>query len=181
MTRYIENSHYSAMTFMWHLLARIGQQILRHCVMDKITTEQRSANMARIRNRDTKLEVYIRKQLFLRGFRFRKNVGTLPGRPDIVFPRYRAIIQVHGCFWHGHLDCKNFRIPKSNVEFWSEKISKNQERDKKTEELLKQSNWRVRVVWECELENIPKEKHTEFFDSLASWLRETHALKMRCF
>ena len=149
--------------------------------MDKITTEQRSANMARIRNRDTKQEVYIRKQLFLRGFRFRKNVSTLPGRPDIVFPRYRAIIQVHGCFWHGHLGCKNFRIPKSNVEFWSEKISRNQERDKNTEELLKQSNWRVRVIWECELENIPEEKHAEFFDSLASWLRETPALKSRVF
>lgn len=145
--------------------------------MDKITTKQRSANMARIRNRDTKQEVYIRKQLFLRGFRFRKNVSTLPGRPDIVFPRYRAIIQVHGCFWHGHLGCKNFRIPKSNVEFWSEKISRNQERDKNTEELLKQGNWRVRVIWECELENIPKENHAQFFDSLASWLRETPALK----
>lgn len=134
--------------------------------MDKITKEQRSANMARIRSRDTKPEVFVRKNLFSRGLRFRKNVNNLPGRPDIVFPRYRAIIQVHGCFWHGHGNCKISKIPKSNSEYWSGKILRNQERDRNTETLLEEMGWRVKVVWECELQSRSKDKQAT---SLTRW------------
>lgn len=139
--------------------------------MDRLTKEQRSANMARISSRDTKPEVHVRRQLFSRGLRFRKNVAKLPGRPDIVFPRYKAIIQIHGCFWHGHRDCKISRTPKSNIEYWSAKISRNRERDRDAEGRLQQEGWRVKVIWECDLKSIPKEEQAEFFDSLASWVR----------
>lgn len=92
---------------------------------DIMTPEQRSRNMAAIKGKDTKPEMIVRKYLFSRGMRFRVQVRKLPGTPDIVLPKYKTVIFVNGCFWHGHEDCKYFRLPKSNVEFWKEKIKRN--------------------------------------------------------
>lgn len=92
---------------------------------DIMTPEQRSRNMAAIKGKDTKPEIIMRKYLFSRGMRFRVQVRKLPGTPDIVLPKYKTVIFVNGCFWHGHEDCKYFRLPKSNVEFWKEKIKRN--------------------------------------------------------
>ena len=111
----------------------------------------RSYNMSRIKGKDTKPEEIVRKYLFSMGLRYRKNASELPGKPDIVFPKYKACVFVNGCFWHKHDGCKYFVWPKSNVEFWKEKITKNVERDEKSRALLQDAGWRVIVVWECEL------------------------------
>ena len=113
--------------------------------------EKRSYNMSQIRGKDTKPEEKVRKYLFSQGFRYRKNVSTLPGKPDIVLPKYRTCIFVNGCFWHKHEGCKYFIWPKNNAEFWRNKILANKERDKKAIESLKQAGWRVITIWECEL------------------------------
>lgn len=118
---------------------------------DVHTSEQRSYNMARIRYKDTKPEELVRKYLFSQGFRYRKNDTRLPGKPDIVLPKYKTVIFVNGCFWHGHEDCKYFVWPKNNAEFWKEKISGNIERDIRNYAELREHGWRVITVWECEL------------------------------
>ncbi len=117
-------------------------------MVDVLTEEQRQLNMSRIRGRDTKPEMLIRRGLHARGFRYRLQDRSLPGRPDLVFPRYKAVILVHGCFWHGH-DCPMFRLPATRSEFWSEKIAANQSRDARAHEALLASGWRVLIVWEC--------------------------------
>lgn len=117
-------------------------------MVDVLTEEQRQLNMSRIRGRDTKPEMLIRRGLHARGFRYRLQDRSLPGRPDLVFPRYKAVILVHGCFWHGH-DCPMFRLPATRSEFWSEKIAANQSRDARAHEALLASGWRVLTVWEC--------------------------------
>jgi DNA mismatch endonuclease (patch repair protein) len=119
--------------------------------VDNKTPEARSYNMSRIRSKDTAPEETVRKYLFSRGFRYRKNDNRLPGKPDIVLPKYKTVIFVNGCFWHKHEGCKYFVWPKSNQEFWHKKISATAERDKKDYQLLKEMGWRVLVVWECEL------------------------------
>jgi DNA mismatch endonuclease (patch repair protein) len=116
--------------------------------MDVLTREQRQLNMSRIRGKDTKPELLLRRGLHAAGVRFRLHPLELPGRPDIVFPRYRAIIQVHGCFWHGH-GCPLFRWPATRSEFWSRKISRNRERDQHANQALLAAGWRVLTVWEC--------------------------------
>lgn len=120
---------------------------------DVKTPEQRSRNMAAIKGKDTKPEMIVRKYLFSRGLRFRVQVRKLPGTPDIVLPKYKAAIFVNGCFWHGHEGCKYFRLPKSNVEFWKEKIERNIERDRESMQALLDLGWKVIRVWECELRN----------------------------
>lgn len=107
--------------------------------------------MSRISGKDTKPEVLVRKYLFSKGFRYRKNDVRLPGKPDIVLAKYKTVIFVNGCFWHGHEGCRYFVWPKNNAQFWRTKISGNVERDKKTYYQLNQLGWRVIVVWECEL------------------------------
>ena len=107
--------------------------------------------MSQIKGKDTKIEVLVRKALFSDGFRFRKNDNRLPGKPDIVLPKYKTVIFINGCFWHLHANCKNARIPKSNSAFWESKLNKNVENDLKIQDLLIQAGWRVLVVWECEL------------------------------
>lgn len=119
--------------------------------MDTLTPEQRSLNMSRIHSRDTKPEVIVRKYLFAKGLRYRKNDKRFPGHPDIVFPKYKTVIFVHGCFWHGHEGCRYFRIPSSNVEFWEVKIRRNRERDKKDAAELEKLGWKVITVWECRI------------------------------
>ena len=106
--------------------------------------------MSHIRCRNTKPEEMVRKYLFAHGFRYRKNVSNLPGKPDIVLPKYRTVIFVNGCFWHKH-DCSRFVWPTSNEEYWKNKINRNVERDINNMQLLKDSGWRVITIWECEL------------------------------
>ena len=119
-------------------------------MVDVLTPEQRQLNMSRIRGRDTKPEMLIRRGLHARGLRYRLHDRSLPGRPDLVFRRHHAVILVHGCFWHGH-DCPMFRLPATRREFWSAKIGANQRRDAKSHEALVVSGWRVLTVWECSL------------------------------
>lgn len=109
--------------------------------------------MSRIAGMDTKPEIKVRRHLHFLGFRFRKNVKELPGKPDIVLPKHRCVIFVHGCFWHGHPNCRRADLPESNKEFWKEKISKTILRDKEKEKQLKALGWRVLTVWQCELRN----------------------------
>lgn len=115
------------------------------------TKEDRSYNMSRISGKNTKPEKLVRKYLFSQGFRYRKNDRKLPGTPDLVLPKYRTVIFINGCFWHGHEGCKYFVWPKSNVDFWRNKILTNIARDKLQTKQLKQMGWTVLVVWECEL------------------------------
>ncbi len=134
------------------------------------TPEQRSRNMAAIKGKDTKPEMIVRKYLFSRGLRFRVQVRKLPGTPDIVLPKYKTAIFVNGCFWHGHEGCKYFRLPKSNVEFWKEKIERNIERDRESLQALLDSGWKVIRVWECELRNKANREETlnEIYNSITS-------------
>lgn len=120
---------------------------------DVMTSEQRSRCMAAVKGKDTKPEMIVRKYLFSQGLRFRVQVRKLPGTPDIVLPKYKTVIFVNGCFWHGHEGCKYFRLPKSNVEFWKDKIERNIERDKESMQALFDMGWKVVRVWECELRN----------------------------
>ena len=118
---------------------------------DVHTPEQRSYNMSRIRSKNTKPEELVRKFLFSQGFRYRKNDARLPGKPDIVLPKYKTVIFVNGCFWHGHEGCRYFVWPKNNAEFWEEKITGNIQRDKHNHQLLANQGWRVIEIWECQL------------------------------
>ena len=117
---------------------------------DNKTLSARSLNMSRIRSKDTKPEILVRKYLFSKGFRYRKYCSNLPGKPDIVLPKYKTVIFVYGCFWHKH-NCNFFRLPKTNTEYWANKIENNVLRDKKNIIELKKLGWKVIIVWECEL------------------------------
>ena len=114
------------------------------------TKEQRHRNMAAIRSASTKPELKLRRALWLRGFRYRVNDTRLPGKPDIVLPKYRTVIFVHGCFWHGHKGCKNYTVPKTNTDFWVAKVARNQERDQEVWRKLEAKGWSVIIVWECQ-------------------------------
>ena len=118
---------------------------------DKLTPEQRHKCMSSIRSRNTKPEVLVRKYLFARGFRFRINVRRLPGTPDIVLRKYRTVIFVNGCFWHGHEGCRYYVLPKTNTDFWQAKIERNRERDHSERLQLRLMGWHVIQVWECQL------------------------------
>ncbi len=126
---------------------------------DVHTPKQRSYNMSQIRGKNTKPEELVRKYLFSKGFRYRKNDARLPGKPDIVLPKYKTVIFVNGCFWHAHEGCKYFVWPKNNSEFWREKISGNVKRDNRNNKELKDNGWRVITIWECELKS-PKRQET---------------------
>lgn len=118
---------------------------------DTMTTEQRSRCMSHIKSRDTKPELLVRKYLFSKGLRFRVNVSKLPGKPDIVLPKYRTVIFINGCFWHGHEGCRYATMPKSNTDFWQTKIDRNRARDIEVEQQLTAKGWRVIRVWECDI------------------------------
>jgi len=124
-------------------------------VHDKAT---RSYNMSRIKGKNTKPEMLVRKFLFAHGFRYRLNVKTLPGKPDIVLPKYKIVIFVNGCFWHGHKGCKYFVVPKTRTDWWLNKIKETQKRDREKEIELNVLGWKVITIWECELK--PKSKDT---------------------
>ena len=111
----------------------------------------RSYNMSRIRAKDTKPEMLVRRFLHGNGFRYKLHDKTLPGKPDIVLPKYRTVIFVHGCFWHGHKNCKYFKIPKTRTKWWTDKINRNKENDKKAVKSLRKEGWKVITIWECRL------------------------------
>ncbi len=126
--------------------------------MDVHDKKTRSYNMSRIRGKDTKPEMLVRRFLYANGFRYRLHVKELPGKPDIVLPKYKTVIFVHGCFWHGHKGCKYFSIPKTRTEWWLTKIKGNTRRDKQAEIELNVMGWRVIVIWECELKKSQAEQ-----------------------
>lgn len=119
--------------------------------MDNHSKEVRSYNMSKIRSTGTKPEEIVRKYLFSKGLRYRKNVKTLPGKPDIVFPKYKTVVFVIGSFWHAHQNCRYFVKPKSNTQYWENKINNDIARDKITYDSLSALGWNVLIVWECEL------------------------------
>lgn len=118
----------------------------------------RSYNMSRIRGKDTKPELLVRKYLFSKGYRYRLHDGSLPGRPDIILKKHRTVIFVHGCFWHGHDGCRYAVIPKTRTDWWISKITKNKQNDYRATERLRLQNWNVLIVFECELKNERKEE-----------------------
>ena len=128
---------------------------------DVHSQETRSYNMSRIKAKDTKPELLVRKYLFCKGFRYRVNAKDLPGKPDIVLPKYKTVIFIHGCFWHGHEGCKYFVIPKTRTEWWTEKIRKNKERDQQEHEALRKTGWNIITVWECQLKPRKREQTLE--------------------
>lgn len=125
--------------------ATSGKSQLHH------TRPETSRRMAAVKQRDTPPEMAVRRALHAKGFRFRTHIGSLPGRPDIVFPRYRTVLMVHGCFWHHHKNCARAKIPNANRNFWHEKLVGNSNRDKLNASRLRRLGWRVLVVWECQL------------------------------
>ena len=137
---------------------------------DIVSPETRSRMMAGIRSKNTRPEMVVRRGLFARGFRFRLHARTLPGKPDLVLPKYRAAVFVSGCFWHGH-DCPLFRWPATNEAFWRDKIGRNMARDVERREELVTLGWRVATVWECTLRQRSPEEVEQALDALAAWLR----------
>lgn len=140
---------------------------------DVHTPEKRSYNMSRIQGKDTKPEEIVRKYLFSHGLRYRKNDPRLPGKPDIVFPGYKAVVFVNGCFWHKHEGCKYFVWPKSHVDFWKEKILSNVARDQRNYQALKDQGWTVFVIWECELKKNVAEKNLSALLQKLTYLRNS--------
>lgn len=128
---------------------------------DIVSAEQRSRNMAAIRSRDTKPEVYLRKLLFAKGYRYRIADKSVPGHPDIFLRKYNTAIFVHGCFWHRHPDCKYAYTPKSRVEFWQKKFDDNVRRDRIVQNELKERNIRCLIVWECTIKLMMKDSNIE--------------------
>lgn len=128
--------------------------------MDIKSKEERSRNMSAIRSGDTKPEMLVRRYLHARGFRYGLHNRKLPGSPDIVLSKYKTVIFINGCFWHGHEGCKYYRLPKSNIEFWQEKITRNKERDAFDVSVLEAKGWKVLTVWECELRTIAQREDT---------------------
>lgn len=136
--------------------------------MDKISKEKRSKNMSKIKSHDTSIELKVRKYLFSQGFRYRKNVKVLPGKPDIVLPKYKTVIFINGCFWHRHPGCKYATTPSSHQEFWQKKFTANVKNDQKNHKLLKESGWNVIVLWECEIEH-------DFVNLMTNLIKELHS------
>ncbi|HEY0312279.1 MAG TPA: very short patch repair endonuclease [Allosphingosinicella sp.] len=136
---------------------------------DRLTREARSRNMSRIRGRDTKPELLVRRLLHRAGFRYRLHQRTLPGRPDLVLPRWRAVLFVHGCFWHAH-DCPNGVLPATRREFWTRKLSATRSRDHEQARLLLDGGWRVGTVWECAIVGRGQWSAAELLYELGSWL-----------
>lgn len=145
---------------------------------DTHSKEVRSYNMSRIRSKDTKPEILVREYLFKNGFRYRLNVKYLPGKPDIVLRKYKTIIFVNGCFWHGHEGCKYYVLPKTKTDWWLEKISKTQKRDQEAQIALKNMSWNIIVIWECQLKKEFKNKTlSELNTLLCKILLDSYSLK----
>lgn len=136
---------------------------------DVLTPEQRRLNMSHIRDRDTKPELLRRRGLHARGLRFRLHRKDLPGCPDLVFPRFHAVVFVHGCFWHGH-SCPMFKMPATHTTFWRRKIEQNRKRDQMAQAELIQDHWRVLTVWECSLRGPSRQPVEAVVDAIVQWL-----------
>jgi DNA mismatch endonuclease, patch repair protein len=136
---------------------------------DIVSREARSRMMAGIRGKNTKPEIQIRRALFGKGFRYRLHTPALPGKPDIVFPKYRAVVFIHGCFWHCH-SCTLFKWPQSNITFWKNKLEKNRTGDDLAEKRLRESGWRVAIVWECALKSRGPSTIEAVAEKLTNWL-----------
>ena len=137
---------------------------------DVHSKEVRSYNMSRIRSKDTKPELLVRKYLFSQGFRFRLHDKNMAGKPDIILPKYKSIIFIHGCFWHGHEGCHYFVVPKTRTDWWLNKINNNAANDRKSVASLQQSGWRVFEIWECDLK---KNKLEQTLTDLTNKIRAT--------
>ncbi|APX70397.1 MULTISPECIES: very short patch repair endonuclease [unclassified Brucella] len=136
---------------------------------DIVSSDVRSRMMAGIRATNTKPELIVRRALHAGGFRYKLHDRSLPGKPDIVFPRYHAVLFIHGCFWHGH-DCHLFRMPTTRPEFWLEKIKRNREVDQRVDEQLSGAGWRIGVVWECSMKGRTRRDLAEIIGFCADWL-----------
>lgn len=121
--------------------------------MDNHTLEQRRRNMSAVKSKNTKPEILVRKVLHAKGYRFRLHVKELPGKPDIVLPKYKTVIFVNGCFWHRHEGCKYASTPTTNIDFWNAKFAENVARDKKKCQEIQEKGWQVIVIWTCEINN----------------------------
>lgn len=143
-------------------------------MVDIVDSSTRSRMMAGIKSKNTKPELLIRSLLHNRGFRFRLHVKDLPGKPDIVLPKYHSVIFVNGCFWHGHKNCHFFKLPSTRTEFWQAKIFKNQVNDAKSIELLLNNNWRVCIVWGCSIRGAKKDLN-KVINSISEWLLSTES------
>lgn len=137
---------------------------------DTVDKATRSRIMAAIRSTDTRPEQAVRRGLHARGFRFRLHCKSLPGRPDLVLRRHRAVVFVHGCFWHGH-DCALFRMPRTRTEYWEAKIRRNRERDAEAARRLEAAGWRCLTVWECGVQRLDGENLTVVIDNISDWIR----------
>lgn len=135
-------------------------------VTDVHSAKTRSYNMSRIRSKNTKPEILVRKHLFSKGLRFRKNDKRYPGHPDIILPKYKTAIFVNGCFWHVHEGCPSFKWPKTNIDFWLKKLGTNQIRDISNYASLRESGWKVIVIWECELSKQMDTRLTNLFGDI---------------
>ena len=140
--------------------------------MDVVSTAKRKEMMSGIRNKNTRPELPVRHSLHRMGFRYRLHAKVLPGKPDLVFPKHRAVILVNGCFWHGH-DCHLFKWPKTRREFWKSKINGNIDRDRRNLILLEEAGWRVCTIWECALKGKEKQDLNILFPRLGRWLESS--------
>lgn len=142
--------------------------------MDTLSPENRHKNMSHIRSKDTKPEKQIRSALFKAGFRYRICDKRYPGKPDLIFPRYYAVIFINGCFWHAHEGCKYFKVPDSNSAFWKAKFKRNKERDAEVIQKYKDECWRICVVWECCIRGKnSRQKIENVTDQIIEWLEES--------
>ena len=141
---------------------------------DTVSPAKRSQMMSLIRSKDTKPELVIRKGLHRLGFRYRLHNNKLPGSPDLVFSKYNAICFIHGCFWHGHEDCNLYRLPKSRVAFWRDKIQNNKERDKRNIDYLLANGWRVCIIWECSIKGKTRLDIDELITIVANWIKSSN-------
>jgi DNA mismatch endonuclease (patch repair protein) len=142
---------------------------------DVVSPAKRSQMMSGIRGKNTRPEIILRKGIHSRGLRFRLHRSELPGKPDLVFPRFNVVYFVHGCFWHRHKGCRFCATPSTRADFWASKFQSNVSRDARNIELLLQSNWRVAIVWECQLR---KGSAEITMDQLANWIRDTNQFGM---
>ncbi|MDF1607802.1 very short patch repair endonuclease [Hoeflea sp. YIM 152468] len=138
-------------------------------MVDIVTREVRSRMMSGIRGKNTKPEMVVRKALHAAGFRYRLHDKRLPGNPDLVFPKYRAVVFVHGCFWHGH-DCHLFRLPSTRSDFWCRKIAGNVERDRKAVQALENTGWRTGIIWECAVKGRTRLPIDTVLKNVEKWL-----------
>ncbi|GAM11344.1 putative very short patch repair endonuclease [Geobacter sp. OR-1] len=143
---------------------------------DIVSSDKRSQMMSGIKGKNTKLEILVRRGLFSRRMRFRLHVTKLPGKPDLVFAKYRTVVFVNGCFWHGH-NCSLFRLPSTNSDFWKQKIQKNRENDAKHKKQLAETGWKTITIWECTVRGKKQEVVTQVLDALAEMISQPSLLK----